>query len=92
MVIGRGRLREHPNQHLFALLLRIKYGGSHVTSGDVTSGQACAMVRSSGSSAKYPYTTSIIFMRFNPSLSLGVKYNHEYNAYPYLNNNKVWPA
>ena len=88
--MGRGRRREHPNQHFVLLLLEKnqeikygkitgekstkkkygnkkskakkygekstgKYGGkskgkSHVTSGDVTSGQACAMVRSSGSS------------------------------------------
>ena len=74
MVIGRGRRREHPNQHFVLLLLekirqkirendggkkyekkdgklreKIK-GKSHVTSDDITSGQACAMVISSGSS------------------------------------------
>ena len=52
MVIGRERLREHPQPTFFCTTTKNKVRGkSHVISCDVTSGQACAMVRSSGSSA-----------------------------------------
>jgi hypothetical protein len=37
-----------------------------------------------------PIRVGIIFMNIKPrTIGLNI---HEYNAYPYLNNNKVWPA